>query len=488
MAPPHATGYTRNVLFVLFLYVAVQLGIGVWASRRIRNEDDYLVAGRSLGPILASTSIFATWFGAESCTGAAGSIYTDGLNLGSVEPFAYGLCLVVMGLVFASRFWRSRVTTLADLFHDRYGRSTERLAAVLLIPTSLLWAGAQIRAFGHVLHVNSDDLLSENVGIAIAAIVAVIYTGSGGLLADVITDVVQGVALVLGLLALLCGAIWHLGGFAPTAEALANARIGFTPGRTPPAMDLIEQWAVVLVGSVVAQEVVSRSLAARSAGTARAAGLVGGGLYVLIGLIPVTLGLLGPTLLPDLTDPEQLLPRLAGQHLPWWINAMFAGALVSAILSTVDSCLLVASSVLTRNLLFSNAAPRSDRARLWAVRIGVAACGVIAWWLALAVADVSDLVEQASGFGSAGIFLIVTLALFSRRGGALAANLCLLAGGITWVLGRYVLAPTDDQTPVSIPHPYLTSLGAAAVGLLIGLLLERRRNRGTHDGPSNARG
>lgn len=488
MAPPGATGYTRRVLFVLFFYVAVQLGIGVWASRRIRNEDDYLVAGRSLGPILASTSIFATWFGAESCSGAAGSIYTDGLNLGSVEPFAYGLCLLLMGLVFATRFWRSRITTLADLFHGRYGRSTERIAAVLLIPTSLLWAGAQIRAFGHVLHVNSDDRISENVGIAIAAVVAVVYTGSGGLLADVITDLVQGAALVLGLLALLGGVIWQFGGFGPTAEALATARIGFAPDQAPPALDLVEQWAVVLIGSVVAQEVVSRSLAARSAGTARAAGIVGGGLYVLIGLIPVTLGLLGPKLLPDLADPEQLLPRLASERLPWWINAMFAGALVSAILSTVDSCLLVASSVLTRNLVFTTWTPANDRTRLWAVRLGVAACGGVAWVLALAVADVSDLVEQASGFGSAGIFLIVTLALYSRRGRALAANLCLLAGAVTWVLGRYVLVPEDPAAPPTIPHPYLTSLAAAAAGWSLGLLLERSCPRGPDAVPTTRPG
>ena len=91
-----------------------------WA-RRVRTEDDYLVAGRRLGLTFASVSVFATWFGAETCVGAAGQIYDTGLGVHSVEPFAYGICLVVMGLVFAAPFWRLRITTLADFFRRRFG-------------------------------------------------------------------------------------------------------------------------------------------------------------------------------------------------------------------------------------------------------------------------------------------------------------------------------------------------------------------------------
>ena len=118
----------------------VQLAIGVWASRRIASEDDYLVAGRRLGYSLMTFSIFATWFGAETIVGSAGTAYGEGVSLGSAEPFGYGICLIAMGLIYAVPLHRRKLTTLADLYRQRYSVSVERLAAVLLIPRSLLWS------------------------------------------------------------------------------------------------------------------------------------------------------------------------------------------------------------------------------------------------------------------------------------------------------------------------------------------------------------
>src|SRR5688500_15144610 len=118
-------------------YIAVQLLIGWWVSRRIRTEDDYLLAGRRMGWMLATGTVFATWFGAETCVGAAGEVFDGGVSLTSAEPFAYGLCLMLMGLVFARPLWKRKLVTLADLFRVRYSGGVERLAAVLMIPTSV---------------------------------------------------------------------------------------------------------------------------------------------------------------------------------------------------------------------------------------------------------------------------------------------------------------------------------------------------------------
>ncbi len=105
---------------------------------------------------MASFSIFATWFGAETVVGAAGSIYSDGLSGGSADPFGYGLCLVVLGVVVAAPLWRRQYTTFGDLFRERYSPGVERLAVLLMVPTSVLWAAAQIRAFGQVVSVSSE--------------------------------------------------------------------------------------------------------------------------------------------------------------------------------------------------------------------------------------------------------------------------------------------------------------------------------------------
>lgn len=449
-------------------FVVAQLVVGLVVSRRIATEDDYLVAGRRIGPLFCAMSIFATWFGAESCVGAAGQIYEHGLTRTSVEPFAYGACLLLAGLLFARALWRTGITTLADLHRRRYGPGIERLAALLLIPTSVLWAAAQVRAFGHVLETSSA--LDFEAALAIAALIAIAYTVAGGLLADIYTDVVQGALLVGGLGALLLAVVGELGGAGATLAALDLPALFAVDPAGPDLLATIEAWAVPICGSVVAQEVVSRMLAARSPEVARGATLAGGAAYLLVGLVPVTLGLLGARLLPGLDDPEKLLPELARTRLSRFEYVVFAGALVSAILSTVDSTLLVASSLLSRNLVLAGRPATDERRRLAVARWGVAGFGLLAWALAHGAEGVFALVEEASAFGSAGILVITIAALCGVRGGARAAGGALLAGVVAWLVGAHVLA---------LAHPYLVSLGAACAGFALGALLDRGARGGT---------
>ena len=453
------------VLAGILVYVLAQLAIGVYVSRRIATEEDYFVAGRRLGLVLASGSIFATWFGAETCVGAAGQVYERGLGRTSVEPFAYGICLLLMGLLFAAPFWRSRIVTLADLFRTRYSPAVERTAAILLVPTSVLWAAAQVRAFGHVL--SSMGGFEIGFALGISAFVVIAYTAAGGLMADVVTDLVQAIALAIGLLAMLAAVIAKVGGLGEALEiaATAAARTVDEPG----ILDTIEAWSLPICGSIVAQEVVSRAVASRSPEVARRSALLGGGLYLAVGLVPVFLGLLGSTLVPDLEDPEQLLPVLAGAHLSTLLQVLFAGALISAILSTVDSTLLVASSLFSRNLVLAGREGVTEKTRLRVARLGVIGFGIAAWALALGSEGVFALVEDASGFGSAGILVIVVFGLFTRFGGAASALASLAAGAGVWIAGRYL--------GLGWEHPYLASLGAALGAFLVVATLDRGSTR-----------
>ena len=81
----------------IIIYVLVQLLIGVWVSRQITTQEDFIVAGRSLGIGLASLTIFSTWFGAESIVGAAGAVYENGLGASGPDPFGYSIALILMG-------------------------------------------------------------------------------------------------------------------------------------------------------------------------------------------------------------------------------------------------------------------------------------------------------------------------------------------------------------------------------------------------------
>ena len=366
-------------LLAILAYVLAQLGIGWWVARRIRTEDDYLVAGRSLGYGLAIFTIFATWFGAETCVSAAGAIYESGLSGGSADPFGYAVCLFVMGLVFAVPLWKRRLTTMGDLFRQRFSPGVERLAVLLMVPTSLFWAAAQIRAFGQVI--SSSSGLKVELTITVAALIVIVYTVSGGFLADAMTDLVQGIALILGLGVLLVVVLMN--GGAEAVTQVEPARLQILGGGSVPWYEVAEAWAIPVLGSVVAAELVARVLATRTPTIARNSFLAGGAAYLGIGLIPVTLGLIGAEVLPGLEDAEQIVPRLAQLHLPGMLYVLFAGALVSAILSTVDSTLLTASSLVSHNLIVPLRPHLSEAAKVRSARIGVALFGVLACVMAL---------------------------------------------------------------------------------------------------------
>src|SRR5579885_2720101 len=191
------------VLLCILAYIALQLVVVFFVSQRPKSEADYLLAGRRLGPWLATFSVFATWFGAETCIGAAGEAYRGGILAVASDPFGYTLGLIATGLFFAVALWKRGLVTLADLFRQRYGAGVERLAALVMIPSSLLWAAAQVRAFGQVLASVSE------LGVLAATTLA---AAVGGMWADAWTDLAQGIVLILGLLA-LCAVFAFAGGF-----------------------------------------------------------------------------------------------------------------------------------------------------------------------------------------------------------------------------------------------------------------------------------
>jgi SSS family solute:Na+ symporter len=453
------------LLGAIAAFLVVQFAIGIVVSRRIATIDDYLVAGRRLGPWLATASIFATWFGAETIVGGAAMVHADGLSLATVEPFGYGLCILVTGIVFAVPIWRRRLTTLADLYRERYGVLVERVAAVILIPTSILWAAAQLRAFGQVITV-SGTAMSFETGLLIAATVVVAYTVVGGMLADAVTDLIQAGVVTLSLVALLAVVLHYVGGMNGALTLIAAEQtITLRPSAAVPWYALLEAWAIPICGSVVATELISRIIASRSAAVARGATLAAGSLYLLIGGIPILLALLArPAFGIELADAEQVIPTLARTVLPGWLYIVFAGGMVSAILSTVDSTLLIAGGLGAHNLVLPQLRAPSPRTRVRVTRGLVILGGVVAWWLARHAEGVFALVEMASAFGSAGVLVTVCFALFTDFGGPRAAVSTLLGGLLVYI----------GATLATLETPFLLSLGAALLLYLVVGASERR--------------
>lgn len=452
----------NGVFAGIIAYVLVQFAVGLWVARRVRTTADFLIAGRTLGLGLVSCSVFATFFGAEAIVGTSGSVYQDGLAGGRVDPFGYALAIFIVGAIFAVPLWRKGIVTFADFFRERYSPSVEKLVVIVLLPGSMFWAAAQIRAFGQVMSATSG--LDVTLAILLASLMVVIYSALGGLLADAWTDLVQGVAIVAGLLVLAIVVAAQTGGVAGGLSGVEPDRMQALSLGEDGMLGLVESFAIPICGTVVAVEIISRVLGARSGEVAARGAMLGGLIYLVIGLIPVFLGLVGPQLLPQIDDAEQIVPRLAEAHLPGLLYVVFAGAVISAILSTVDSVLLASSGQVSHNILERLMPWLADRGRLMLNRVILAVLGLAAFGMALSAERVKDLVETASAAGSAGVFVVAVFGLFTSLGGPRAAFAAILAGGGGWLL----------LGALGVGTPYLAALLLALISYCVAAAIEKR--------------
>jgi Na+/proline symporter len=260
---------------------------------------------------------------------------------------------------------------------------------------------------------------------------------------------------------------WH-GGIGAALATVDAGRVAFLPasGATSP-LGLLEEWAIPVCGSVVATELVSRVIAARSPSVARAGSVAAGGLYITVGLIPVGIGLVAGGVVPAVADTEQLLPAVAREVLPAGLYVLFAGSLISAILSTVDTTLLVSAGLASHNLVAPVLGIGSDHRRLQLARGAVAVFGLVAYLLAVRAEGVFTLVQQASAFGSAGALVVVSFGLFTSWGGAGTALATLVGGLAVYLTASYGGAP----------YPFITSLAAALTIYVGGATLASARAR-----------
>ena len=429
----------NGVVWAMLAYVLVQFAIGFYVSRATVSESDYILAGRSLGTGLVAFSVFASFFGAEAIVASAGAVYEHGVSGATVDPFGYAVALLIVGTLLAAPLWRRGLTTFADLFRARYSPGVEKLVVLMLLPGSLFWAAAQIRAFGQVLSANST--LDIGTAITVAAVLVGAYSVVGGLLADSVTDVIQGAAVILGLVILTT--MVALGGApadAPLALELVPAAAATDAAEPIGFFPWLEQLLIPICGTVVSVELISRFLGSRSAGVAATGTNIGAAMYFAVGIMPVYLGLQGAGLLPGLSEPEQIVPKLAELYLPSGLRIAFVGAIISAILSTVHSALHGPASQVSHNIVLRMFPDLPAARKLWVVRATVMALSVVAYTLSLSSERIHDPVETASAFGSAGVFVVAIFALFTDYGGPASAYGALITGMVVWLVAKFGLS------------------------------------------------
>jgi len=409
------------------IYMAVMLLIGFWTSTKIKNTKDYIVAGSRMGWWLSIGTIFATWFGAETCMGSSRTAFEKGILGVIADPFGAGLCLILAGIFFAKFFHTLGIETIVDFFEQRYGRKVAWGMSLLYIPVYLGWIGGQLLAFGIILH--------SLTGMPVMPSVVVIYTYAGGMWADAITDVVQMGAILIGFLVLFPVLVADLGGLA-AIKAKIPAEFFYVAPHSSSTFDwlkYVEAWMIVGIGSLPAQDLLQRMMSPRSASMARWASITAGCLYVVIGLIPVLLGIFGRVALPE-SKGESILIDLSQKYLPLPLMALMVGALISAIMSTADSALLAPAGIIGRNILPYLKPDASEDLKLKCCKWSIPLVAVLSLMLALYFKNIYELCLNSWGILLVGVAAPMIAGAYWKKTSTAAAIASAVAGTGSWIL------------------------------------------------------
>lgn len=452
------------MVFLLLFYMIIQLGIGYYVSQKIKNSTDFFLAGRNMPVGIITISLVASWFGAETCIGSSGAVYAQGLSGSRADPFGYSLCLLMMGLFIAAPLWRGGYITLSDFFSQRFGSTAEKLSALILIPSSLVWGAAQVRAFGQVLSTTTE--IPVDVTIIFCTVFVVFYTFLGGLLGDIINDVIQAVMIFIGLTVLLVSALYW-GGFEWNwISGMNPERLSFL-NTDETIFQRLDRWAIPILGSMIAQELISRTLASKSAVAAQRASYYACLVYIVLGSIPVFLGLIGPKLLPGIPHHEEFLSLLSHKYLNSVMQVILIGALISAILSTIDSIFLAIAAIASQNLIHGYVELKTEKQKLYVARLFVVMAAVISYFIAISADGFYQLVQMASSLGTAGIFVVTIVGLWTPWGHSWAAALALLAGLFFFPIAEKAL---------DLQAPFLSTILVSAVFFICGTLIDQRKS------------
>jgi len=463
------------LLWFVILYLMVSVGIGLFAATRVHNAKDFAVAGRSLPLPIVTATVFATWFGAEAVFGVSATFVKEGLTGIVADPFGSAMCLILAGILFSRYLYKLNIITLGDFYRMRYNRTVEVLTTLCIVASYLGWVAAQIKALGLIFFIVTDGAVSQETGMILGTAIVLTYTTFGGMFSVAFLDFVQMAVSMAGLLFIA----WFIsgridGGTAAVVTHAAEAgKLQFFPEMDPLKwLAFLGAWVTMMLGSMPQQDVFQRITSAKTAQIALWGSILGASIYFCFTFVPMFIAYSATLLDPELfnrlveEDSQLLLPTLVLQHTPLFAQAIFFGAVLSAIMACSSATLLAPSVTFAENVIKSFHPQMTDRQFLWTMRTTlVCFAGIVLAFALHSDSTIFEMVENAYKISLAGAFVPLVVGIFWKRAttqGALAAT---LGGLLAWILVEILIGEE------SLVPPQLIGLAVSFAGMYLGSVL-----------------
>jgi SSS family solute:Na+ symporter len=466
------------LFWFVIAYWVISVLIGLLAGMKVKNTADFAIAGRHLPFYMVIAVVFATWFGSEAVLGIPAQFLEKGLGGIIADPFGASLCLIFFGLFLARPLYRMNLLTIGDFYKKRYGRTVETLTTIAIMISYLGWVAAQITALGLVFNVVSGGAISVYAGMWIGSMTILIYTFVGGMWAVAVTDLLQMVIIIVGMLYIggevaqvVPGGVMGVINHASEAGKFSN----FWPGwDIAGIVAFMAALFTMMFGSMPQQDVFQRAQSAKTENIAVWGSVIGGSLYLMFAFVPMFLAYSALLIAPDMVaghmgedgDYQMILPELILNHAPLIAQIVFFGALLSAIKSCASATLLAPSVSFTNNILRPLRPDMSDKKLLLSMRcVTIIFTLLVTFYAINSESTIFEMVEDAYQVTLVSAFIPLVFGVFWKRStnqGALAAIFC---GTIVW-LGTMIFGSEDPFLPAQF-----AGLIASFVAMLVGSLM-----------------
>ena len=364
------SGRQIAILAILVGYMVINAFVGVWVSRASARKNsssgfiqNYFVGGRTMGGVVLAMTLVATYTSASSFLGGPGLAASWGLTQSWVAAIQIGTAFLTLGIVgkklgMISR--RIKAVTISDYLRARYkSPAVDIICSIMLVVFFITQMIAQFKGGATLLQ--SVTGLSYISALVLFSAVVIIYTSLGGFKAVVITDTIQGFIMACGTFLLLFFVIRAGGGMENILEYNAANNPGWDLiGKGPYGADiaalrpgyLISFWVLVGVGVLGLPQTAVRSMGFKDTESLHKAMIWG---TVVVGILMIGMHFAGTLALPlvgeeQLANTDSIIPYVVNKYMPVWAAGLFLAAPLAAVMSTVDSLLILASATILKNL------------------------------------------------------------------------------------------------------------------------------------------
>ena len=412
---------------VLIVYFGLILGIAIWSAFHTKTEVDFIVAGRTIGPVVGGAVLAATQISAGTVVGTVGRHYLTGVSWWYIW-FGLWAGWLVSAFFVAPKLRRFGALTVPDYVGVRFGSEKARvLAAVLIIISYTIYLVAQFQASGEIALAIFG--IEPIVAMLILLSSTAIYTLLGGVRSSSYIEFLQTLIMVIGLVVAVPVLLEKAGGFSQSVtflQSLDARLIGWYYG----PKELAAFGIAFGLSIAAAPYEMTRFYSMRDERTVRRAIMICIGFQVVIGLSVMALGMLTRVLFPNLASEDQASSIMAFEVLPPFVGALLLVAMISAIMSTVNSILLVTGASVAHDLYGKFIRPKSSQAHLVFVnRLSIVILAIIPLYFALQkLSDVQSIVVEQTKFIASFFFVPVVIGLNWRHGTAAGAIASMIGG------------------------------------------------------------